>query len=560
MILNYIFSVFSILVFLNIFSLPDGSLDRSFGNNGLVTTNFSSIGNNQAYAIAIQGDGKIIAAGLVNNTNTSNKNNFGLARYRIDGSLDKSFGNNGLVTTDFLGDDNEAHALVIQPDGKIIAGGFLNNGSNLNFALARYNIDGSLDKNFGNNGLVITDFLSGFSSASYSLSIQPDGKVVATGFVDQSGGKSVFALSRYDLNGSLDKSFGDNGLVITPFLLNNDYNISFASAIQANGKIIAAGFISDSSTYSHNDFGLIRYNIDGSIDKSFGNNGVVTTDFFNDDDKIFDIAIQADGKILAAGFVRKLHTDLINNIGITRYNVNGSLDNSFGMSGKVVADFSSGEDNELSYVGLGIQSDGKILVTGVVNDTITGNNNNFGIARYNINGSKDLTFGTNGLTVTQFVSPNINDISNKLAIQKDGKIVLVGLVNDDPANSNYLFGLTRYNVNNTPLHDTAIENVKIGKNLEISGTAQNLSNVTVYVTPLSGPNIGKRTLICGTTTGVGPTLVSPDINNTLGQWKCSSNVDLKSCNLAIEVIAWYPAGKVIIGSNNIVNGIQKKYC
>ena len=156
----------------------DGDLDPSFGNSGKVTTSF--FGTSQISTIAIQPDGKIVAAGSA--TNSSGNTGFALARYNADGSLDTKFGSAGKVTTDFFGRNDLAKGVAIQPDGKIVvAGSALTGTDGFNFALARYNADGNLDADFGAGGKITADF-SGKSSSAEGVSIQNDGKIVVGGY------------------------------------------------------------------------------------------------------------------------------------------------------------------------------------------------------------------------------------------------------------------------------------------------------------------------------------------------------------------------------------------
>ncbi len=268
---------------------PDGSLDTSFGTGGKVRTKINNV-DSQAYAAALQPDGKIVVAGL----NEDSRSRFALARYNLDGTLDTSFGNGGAVTTVF-GNSNiqSAYDVVIQADGKIIALGsvFL---ARYDFALARYNTDGSLDNTFGTGGRVVTDFGNSSADDGIAIAIQADGKIVAVGRRSVSDESGDFALARYNTNGSLDASFGAGGKVITPTA---EFDTASAVAIQANGKIVAAGGL---GSYPLSDFVLRRYNTDGSLDTTFGAGGTVTT-IINGSDEASALAIQSDGKIIAAG-------------------------------------------------------------------------------------------------------------------------------------------------------------------------------------------------------------------------------------------------------------------
>jgi uncharacterized delta-60 repeat protein len=180
-----------------------------------------------------------------------------------EGDLDTTFDSDGKVTTAIGASDNEAYSVAIQSDGKIVAAGSSKNGSNYDFALARYNTDGTLDTNFGTGGKVITAIGSSTDVAE-SVAIQSDGKIVAAGF-SNNGSNNDFALVRYNTNGTLDTTFDSDGKVTTAIGSAND--AAYSVAIQSDGKIVAAGF---SNNGSNNDFALVRYNTNGSLDTSFG--------------------------------------------------------------------------------------------------------------------------------------------------------------------------------------------------------------------------------------------------------------------------------------------------
>ncbi|MEV6297277.1 calcium-binding protein [Streptomyces sp. NPDC051896] len=256
----------------------DGSLDTSFGTGGKVHTDFGT-------------GGKIVAAGV---TLAGGIQQFAVARYNTDGSLDATFNGTGAVTTSFGGQDS-AQGVALQADGKIVAAGFSNAHGGNDFALARYNNDGSLDSAFGSGGKVLTDFGTGGNDIANGV-VVTDGKIVAAGSSD-SGGTNDFALARYNTtDGSLDTSFGTGGLVTTDFGGTNDQ--ASGVVLQTDGKIVAAGQSNAGATI---DFALARYNpIDGSLDTSFGTGGKVTTDF-GGTDEAFGVALQTDGKIVAAG-------------------------------------------------------------------------------------------------------------------------------------------------------------------------------------------------------------------------------------------------------------------
>lgn len=291
-----------------------GDLDPTFGEGGKVATTISGAVD-LAKAVAIQTDGKLIVVGLTFNGIIGD---FALVRYNTDGSLDATFGQGGNVTTDFFGDIDEPFAVAIQPDGRIVVvGSALNTEGITNFALARYNADGSLDSTFGSGGKVTTDF-SGNGSIS-DAALQADGKIVVAGEAGSSG-LGDFALARYNANGSLDATFGQGGKVATDFFGGLDRANSLV--IRPDGKIIAGGVASVDASFA--GFALAEYNLDGSLNSTFGTGGKTTTNFFGALDFINAIALQPDGKIVAVGSAQRPSGGSA--IALARYKSEGSFD------------------------------------------------------------------------------------------------------------------------------------------------------------------------------------------------------------------------------------------
>jgi uncharacterized delta-60 repeat protein len=337
----------------------NGSLDPSFGKGGKVRTAFAGKFDVEAYALAIQRDGKIVAAGL--RREGGRRAAFALVRYTTNGSLDTSFGKRGRVTTAFAAkSDDEAYAVASQADGKIIAAGLHKVGRHSEFALARYNTNGSLDRSFGKGGEVTTAFAGRRAEEAHALAIQRDGKIVATG-----GGPpySAFALARYNANGSLDPSFGEDGRVTTAV---GSMSVADALGVESDAKIVAAG-------ENMSGFALARYRTNGSLDTSFGKGGKVTT-VFGGLAGATGLATQPNGKLVVGG------SGPFNTSGflLVRYNANGSLDPSFGSGGKATTSFPSSSEDDLSAVAL--QSDGKIVAAGATNPNDNGYD--FALARY----------------------------------------------------------------------------------------------------------------------------------------------------------------------------------
>ncbi|HEX6719455.1 MAG TPA: delta-60 repeat domain-containing protein [Pyrinomonadaceae bacterium] len=364
-----------------------GTLDATFGTGGKVTTAFGA--SAAAISVAVQPDGKIVATG---NVSSPSGFDFALSRYNIDGTLDLSFGIGGKVTTIFAGQNDLLSSVAIQQDGKIIVAGRTLLSLLSNFALARYNSNGTLDASFGTGGKVITAF-GQVSAQAFSVVVQQDGKIVVAGVANIDGGED-FALVRYNSNGTLDAGFGTGGKVTTDFGLVGQGSFAFASAVavQLDGRIVAAG---DARINGGRNFALARYNSNGTLDASFGAGGKVTNIFSGSgfDDFANSVAVQPDGKIVAAGGAT-ISGGL--DFGLVRYNSDGTLDATFGTSGKVTTNFAS-TDFALSVA---IQQDGSIVAAGRTGPD--NNSFHSALARYNANGTLDASFGTSGKVTNIF--------------------------------------------------------------------------------------------------------------------------------------------------------------
>lgn len=348
---------------------PDGMLDPSFAGDGIALVDFGHYDEGQG--VVQQTDGKFVVGGFAKGP--TGDADFALVRFHRDGTVDESFGTGGKVTTDFFGWSDTMLALAIQPDGKLVAGGHAarsGDPSELDFALARYNPDGSLDPSFGVEGKVTTDFFGG-PDFIFRMLIQDDGKIVGVGStVDPESEIGNFAVARYNSDGSLDPTFGSDprpGLVTTDFYGQTDY--AFSVLDLPDGKLLVAGLAGNPATSSP-DAALVRYNPDGSVDHTFaveGEPGMVTVDFFGDYDQILALAIQPDGKIMGAGHAK--HPVRNFEFGFVRFAPDGKLDTSFGTDGKYTFDGFGGPDG---LHGLVLQDDGKAVAAGDIENPATG--------------------------------------------------------------------------------------------------------------------------------------------------------------------------------------------
>ncbi|MCO6492070.1 MAG: T9SS type A sorting domain-containing protein [Phaeodactylibacter sp.] len=275
----------------------DGILDETFGENGIVTveTGFPvEVGR----AVVLRPNGKIIAAIRV--SNFSGYQQMMIAQFQPDGQLDSSFGDNGLQLASFGEGQDAVWVMALQPDEKIVVGGSLGwpglGPPGYDFAIMRLHPDGSLDPGFGTEGVVITQIAPESNTLS-SLALQPDGKILAIGSVSQ----EKIAVARYRTDGMLDPGFGTDGVVSTQ--IQNLNTTASASVLQPDGKIVVGGGVDDNEIFNINNFALLRYTPEGLLDAEFGNNGAVITEVSTSSNSISELAIQPDGKIVAGGGV-----------------------------------------------------------------------------------------------------------------------------------------------------------------------------------------------------------------------------------------------------------------
>ena len=404
-----------------------GNLDTSFNNTGVATASFGSgfYGQNVHFAtsVALQSDGRIVIAGQADDSSeiigSLSDFDFGLVRYNTDGTLDDSFSGNGKVKTGFDGNNDWALAITIQSDGKIVAAGQKGNDSNSRFAMARYNKDGSLDKSFSEDGLVISNL--GFQySEIMSISTQSDGKLVALGYGD---GDAVMA--RYKGDGTLDNTFSEDGFRV---LLGGQYGRDLA--VQTDGKFVvgtnssvvrfypdllldragknSSGFgfgddravaiveqdngylvaaeISSPLVSNGLDVALVRFGLDGQLDRSFGDNGRATFELINDDSPR-SMAVLPNGQVVIAGF---RHQTINDDFALWRFNADGSVDNDFGSHGFAVTGFGIGQDYGQGHV---VQNDGKLVIAGFSEDK---DGRYLTMARFDADGQLDKSFADNG--------------------------------------------------------------------------------------------------------------------------------------------------------------------
>jgi uncharacterized delta-60 repeat protein len=415
-----------------------GALDTTFGTGGKVVTPVGSgTASDAINDIAIQPDGKIVAVGYTSPTGPVS--NIFVLRYNADGTLDTAFDGDGKVITTVGTKRDFGQSVIIQPDGKIVVAGGTEGAIHYDFVVLRYNADGSLDSSFDGDGKVVTSIMDR-SDFAQDVALQADGKIVVAGDTENAPSVNhMFAVARYNPNGSLDTSFDGDGKLTTFFRDVPRNDLAYAVLIQPDGKILVGGD-SYSGFNADTDFALVRYNSDGSLDTSFDTDGKVTTPVSTttSPDSIYAITLQPDGKIVAVGdaYESPNNDDSV----VARYNSNGSLDTSFDTDGKVY--FSFGTLTE-GLAAVEVQTDGKIVAAGSRNNgsSPTGATGDVAVARLNANGTLDTTFDGDGKVTTPVLSGYAGAFT--IALQPNSKIVVAGYASPvDSGNSEAM--LARY--------------------------------------------------------------------------------------------------------------------
>lgn len=332
-----------------------GVLDTTFDGDGIVTTHFpGSIGADQALAVAIQSDGKIVVAGY---TDVSGNGDVGVARYLPNGTLDDSFGGDGTVTADFGNEYEEAKGIVVQTDGKIVVVGNSQDPmdfSTADFIVARFTTAGVLDNSFSGDGKVKTDFSTGGDFAT-CVALQPDGKIVVGGDASVAG-SGKFAVARYTTAGALDTTFSSDGKAVGPF--------GFGTGIAVHDtKIVLGGY-----TFGEmdQDFAVVRFTSAGVLDPTFSGDGMVTL-HLGAEDRANALVVEPGGKIILAGSSGAEDPMDLRDFAVARFTTNGILDTGFGNGGFVTTDVRSTNVDDAA-TGIQLDADGNLVVAGYSDD------------------------------------------------------------------------------------------------------------------------------------------------------------------------------------------------
>ena len=390
-----------------------GDFDTTFSTDGAALVNFGAGSSETGTSVVALSDGKVLVGGSVGDGSNTN-DVFGVARLNADGSPDLTFGGgDGLATLDFGAGDADLQSLALAPDGRIVAVGKYGTGITADWAIARFNADGTPDATFDADGMVTTNFF-GEGDTAFGVDVQADGRIVVTGVAN--GVNDQMVVARLNGNGSYDATFNGTGQAFLDFFGSDDAGA--AVKVQSDGKIIAVGGALRPG--SHRQFVLARLNSNGTTDNTFGEEGLATANFGS---AAFakDVEIQTDGKYVVGGWVDTGTVDDQFDMAVARFNVNGTLDAAFGTGGHTVFAGTGGNFN--GTYGVEIQQNGKILIGGTTRDAAGATA--AGVGRLNIDGTPDATFGPSGRR--QFAVPGTATGATQagdLELTSDGRILL----------------------------------------------------------------------------------------------------------------------------------------
>ena len=388
----------------------NGALDMNFNATGRVIMPIGA-GDDRVNAVTYSAAGGYAIAGSASN---GSNDDIAVGRITVTGLTDTGFDNDGKRTDDVGFREGFAGGLVIQPDGKILVGGYSGTDDNdWDFAVARFNPNGSFDTSFDADGRATADF-GGSADDGKAIALQPDGKVIVAGSrYDASAQAWDFAVARFNSDGSPDLSFNGHGRVIVPVGASSDEGA--AVAVQADGKIIVGGTVKITAT--NTDFGVVRLTSTGTLDNSFGTGGKAVFPVGLGNDTVVGMGMQADGKVVIAG---RVHNGTNLDFGVARLTTGGIVDNTFGSFGRQVTPIGTLDDYTL---GMGVQPDGKVLVGGYkLNNPTSGD---MVIVRYTAGGIPDTSFDNDGIVTTSIGL--VVAAATSFAVQPDGKILAGGL-------------------------------------------------------------------------------------------------------------------------------------
>ncbi len=404
-----LFFIYFLLTATHVFGQNPGDLATDFGTGGKVLVTFDDAMTNEMRSMAIRKDGKILLAG---HKHTVNGSSMAIVRLNKNGTIDSTFGTDGMSFMGF-GTLMGPQSMRLQEDGRILVGGTRWFGGKENLSLMRLTEDGLLDTSFSGDGRLIHAITSGWDQL-LAIALQKDGKILVAGYADSFPNKSII-LVRFHPNGDLDTGFIKNGILGKPLIIQSLFPASIH--VDLNGDIFIAGIAND-SVYGQGDFAVIKIKADGRVDSSYGQGGAAICDFGPGiNHYLCAAALQSDGSMIVvgdAGYVISKST-----FAIARFTPNGSLDSSFGTSGKSMPDLGFGSEYARDVT---LQPDKKILIAGTTDSDVM-------LVRMEADGSLDSSFGNNGRAVTDF-GPNSMELTKCVALQPGGNII-VALATDN---------------------------------------------------------------------------------------------------------------------------------
>ncbi|WP_431136051.1 T9SS type A sorting domain-containing protein [Psychroserpens mesophilus] len=434
------FKIIFVLIFLlsfGTFHAQNGILDPTFGTNGIVNTT-NNEDPEQFNTILEVNNNKFLAAGTADYNAT-------IIRFNQDGSIDTSFGVDGILELDFGGTREDIEDMVKQPDGKIlITAETKNSNDDYDFIVARLNEDGSYDTSFGTNGISVITFGSSTDERPNKIIVTPDDKIIIVGNAE---GGIIWktAIARLNSDGSLDTTFSDDGLLTLSITNRSDYLIGVD--VTFDGKIIAAGGAVFNSGSNQGRYAIVRYLNNGDLDPTFGTNGVVTLNIFDGSCIARSIISLPDGKSLVAGHASGSNVQM--SFAVIRLDIDGNIDTTFGDNGVVSTPFST---NQSQIYKMKLDDNNNIYVVGDASNNTNNEATNFAAAKYSFNGDLDTTFGTNGTVSTDFFGTH--DSARDFIITQN-KITLAGYTMETYPDEN--FALARYDLEN----NLSISNVSL---------------------------------------------------------------------------------------------------
>lgn len=432
----------------------DGSPDPTFGGgDGLFYHSIFAGKPSQGWGIAIQPDHKILVAGST--LGPDGRGHAFLSRYHEDGGLDNSFNGSGILLPEVPGVNSYSSGVKVQPDGKIVLCTVSSDSTSRYVTALRFTEEGLPDNTFDGDGQFSAIIESDYMDIS-TMVLQPDGKILIGGYAGAFEADS-FMVVRILSNGGLDQSFAGGGILITG--VGEDYTDVNSLLVQSDGKILATGY----ATFNGNeDFTVVRYNSNGTLDNSFSGDGIAHVTISDHDDRVYSSLLQPDSKIVIAGYAYNTITGK-ESFAAARLNPDGTLDNNFHGDGIALIYITDYYDRVFSIIR---QPDGKFILAGNVRAGAPDYGFTMGIARITENGVLDYTFDGDGV----YILPPSDTIESEIhaaALQSDGKIVFTG----------------NYRVN--PLNQVMVYRAQTGLTTAINNVDQFTAEVSIYPNPMS---------------------------------------------------------------------------